>query len=83
MMFSDAIKALNDGKYVTRTGWNDGSYLVLLPSMPYIWKVATVPNPAAGNWLPLNVDLLADDWITVDGLVAPAVVEPAATPDAA
>jgi hypothetical protein len=82
MLFSDALAALNKGQYVTRTGWNDGSYLILLPGMPYLWKVQTQPAPAAGNWLPMNVDLLADDWQAINGQ-APVIVQADATPNAA
>ena len=82
MLFNDALEALNKGEYVTRTGWNDGSYLILLPGMPYLWKCATQPAPAAGNWLPMNVDLLADDWDIIETLAAPKIIEPS-QPDAA
>jgi hypothetical protein len=30
--------------------------------MQYIWKVSIIPNPAAGNWLPMMDDLLGSDW---------------------
>jgi hypothetical protein len=60
------IEAINDmvtnRAYVSRDGWTDGSYLVCMPGMTYIWKVSNVPNPAAGNWLPFIDDLLAEDW---------------------
>jgi len=62
MLFTEALKDLEQGKYVTRNGWNDGSYLALLPAMQYVWRVVTLPNPAAGNWLPMISDLNADDW---------------------
>lgn len=66
MLFTEALKDLQDGKYVTRNGWNDGSYLALLPAMQFVWKVTTIPNPAAGNWLPTISDLNADDWKALD-----------------
>ena len=67
MLFQDALNALLEGKYVTRNAWDaTGEYVVLLPSMQYIWKILTQPNPNAGNWLPLVSDLLADDWKIVD-----------------
>ena len=69
------MKEMQEGKYLTRTSWTDGSYLVLLPQMQYVWKIAIQPNPAAGNWLPLVVDILADDWITQSELLA-AVNDP-------
>ncbi len=61
MMFKEALDHLVKGELVTRAAWKS-EYLVFLPGMLYIWRVATVPNPAAGNWIPLVQDLLADDW---------------------
>lgn len=67
MLFNDALKALLDGKYVMRNAWKQtGEYVILLPGMQYIWKILTKPNSNAGNWLPLIVDLMADDWEVVD-----------------
>jgi hypothetical protein len=62
MLFADAVRSLVSGSYVTRTSWQDGSYLVMMPGMQYIWKVSIIPNPAAGNWLPMMDDLLGSDW---------------------
>lgn len=74
MLFMEALAELKKGNYVTRNGWEDGSFLALLPSMLYVWKVAIIPNPAAGNWLPLVADLDADDWrlLSKECGVAPA-----------
>jgi hypothetical protein len=47
---------------VHRKAWDEGKYLALMPHMLYVWQVTKMPNPAAGNWLPLLEDLLADDW---------------------
>lgn len=58
----EAVEALKQGHYVTRNDWTDGSYIAFLPGMTYFWKVMTLPNPAAGNWLPLVSDVTADDW---------------------
>lgn len=73
MLFEEARLALEAGKFVTRTGWTDGSYLALLPGMVYIWKVCHVPNPAAGNWLPFSADLGADDWLLLSDVKPPEV----------
>lgn len=63
MLFMDALKELHEGKYVSRAAWDkSGEYCVLLPGMQYLWKIMTIPNPNAGNWLPLISDLEADDW---------------------
>ena len=62
MLFTEALEALKNGSYVTRTAWTDGGYLAFLPNMQYIWKVQLMPNIGAGNWLPMLHDLCADDW---------------------
>jgi hypothetical protein len=62
MHFNSALTSMLLGSYITRSSWTDGSYLCFLPGMSYIWKVAVVPNPAAGNWMPSVDDLVADDW---------------------
>ena len=72
MLFNQALGALRLQKYVTRTAWTDGKYLALLPFMPFIWQVATVPNPAAGNWVPLAEDLESNDWEWVEEVIARA-----------
>lgn len=67
MLFTEALKALTEGKFAARTEWEcNGEYVVLLPGMPYLWKIMTQPNPNAGNWLPLLADLEANDWNVVD-----------------
>ena len=86
MLFEEAVKELSQGNYVTRAGWTDGSYLVLLPAMPCPWRVCVVPNPAAGNWQGLFADYTADDWSvvskTTEEVVVPVALD-AVTPDAA
>lgn len=63
MFFSEALNKLVAGHYVTRTVWDaTGDYCVLMPGMPYIWKIMTQPTPNAGNHLLSVADLLADDW---------------------
>lgn len=70
MIFTEALAELQKGNYVTRNAWDaTGEYIVLLPGMQYIWKVVSQPNPAAGNWLPLVADLLADDWKSMNEVV--------------
>lgn len=67
MFFHEALDALVKGKFVARAQWDStGEYCILLPGMPYIWKILTQPNPNAGTWTPLVADLLADDWKIVD-----------------
>jgi hypothetical protein len=63
MLFSDALISLKEGHLVTRHAWDESKqYLTLMPEMEYIWVIQRIPNPSAGNWLPLLADLLADDW---------------------
>ena len=79
MLFTDALAALQNGLYAARGAWDStGEYCVLLPGMPYIWKILTQPTPNAGNWLPTLADLLADDW-----KVMPCKLEEAKVADAA
>lgn len=63
MLFVEAMTELKAGRYVARTAWdNSAEYICLMPGMQSIWKILTIPNPNAGNWLPLVQDLTADDW---------------------
>lgn len=76
MNFTEALAQLQLGKYVKRSSWEDG-YCALMPSMNSIWRILIVPNPNAGNYLPLLADLLADDWEVLpqaNPVVAPAPV---------
>ena len=61
MNFTDALAQLQAGKYVKRPGW-EAAYCALMPHMKSIWQVTTLPNPNAGNYLPILEDLLATDW---------------------
>ena len=62
MLFNEALDGLIEGKYVTRTAWTDGSYLVFLPGMMSIFKITIQPTVNVGNYLWLTVDFKADDW---------------------
>lgn len=67
MLFEEALKHLISGEYVARSSWDAvGEYIIILPSMPYIWKILTQPNPNAGNWMPTIADLLADDYKVIE-----------------
>lgn len=71
MLFQDALKELLAGNFVSRTKYDTtGEYYVILPGMLFIWKIMTQPNPAAGNWMPLVDDLIADDWKVVSTIEA-------------
>jgi hypothetical protein len=76
MLFTEALAQLKKGHYVTRNGWDDG-YLAYLPRMQYLWKVQSVPNIGAGNWLAAVADYDADDWtlLSKDAVVAVPVVQ--------
>lgn len=79
MMFEEALKHLVNGEYVQRNAWKQsGEYAILLPGIPYIWKILpnSMPNPSAGNWLPTVADLMADDYEVIkktDREILPAV----------
>lgn len=78
MNFQDAFSQLKEGKYLAREAWeSSGEFCVLLPSMPFIWKIVYMPNHSCGNWLPMVADLDAQDWLVKDAayLPAPAPVE--------
>lgn len=67
--FGDAIRALKEGRAVSRAGWNGkGMWLLLqIPdigskmSLPYIY-MQTVTNDLV-PWSASQTDMLADDWI--------------------
>lgn len=64
MLFADALKELRNGKYMCRDAWDAAlGYLVLMPDMPYIWKILPMPNPNAGTHTFSLEDLEAEDWI--------------------
>ena len=74
MTFDEAFKELLKGKYVTRSTWNDGSYLVLLPGIPNIWKIITTPQPNVGGWPATKADYQADDYVFIPLDVIPTAV---------
>lgn len=82
MNFGEALKALKEGKALSRRGWNGkGIYLKLqIPdehskmTLPYIYIVTNglqSDNPAAPRgvvpWLGSQTDILAEDWEVVEG----------------
>lgn len=79
MLFQQAVDALMDGKYVGRTTWTDGSYLVFLPGMQSVFKVVVQPAVNVGNYLFTVADFKADDWqvFTKRDEVPPPVGAPA------
>lgn len=82
MLFKEVMDNLLDGKCLARAGWaSTGEYITLMPGMQTIWKILIQPNPNAGNWLPLVVDLLADDWQVMEKsrVPSPAVATTPAT----
>lgn len=77
MDFGDAIRALKDGKKVTRAGWNGkGMWLELqVPdahskmTLPYLFlsypdDAKTTPG-ARLPWLASQTDMLTEDWLVV------------------
>ena len=62
MLFNEALDALIEGKYVARSVWSDGSYLIYLPGMMSVFKVIIEPSTNVGNYLWTVADFKADDW---------------------
>lgn len=76
MNFMEMLAELNQGKFCARDIWdNRGEYLAQMPGMPFIWRVATIPNPAAGSWMPFSEDFLATDWKSVDRVLPKTVLD--------
>lgn len=65
MNFMEALQQLQFRKFVKRPGWTDG-YICFMPEMKSLWKIIIVPQPNAGNWMPLVEDFLAQDWEIVE-----------------
>ena len=77
MSFSEALRALKQGKKLSRTGWNGkGLWLELQRpdanskmTLPYIFM--SYPDDAANTpgarvpWLASQTDMLAEDWLVV------------------
>lgn len=73
MNIGEAVLALQEGKKLTRTGWNGpGQYLKLMMAniqhqdmtLPYVY-INTVTGDRV-PWLCSQTDLLAQDWIVVN-----------------
>jgi hypothetical protein len=69
--FGTAIAALKRGDRVTRFGWNGpGQWLQLyrpdqLDYLPFV-RLSTVQGKRV-PWTPSQTDVLAEDWIIMDG----------------
>ena len=72
MDFGNAIRALKDGKKVSREGWNGkGMWLALqVPdahskmSLPYIYMKTA--DDKLVPWLASQADMLSEDWVEVN-----------------
>lgn len=65
MNFFEALEALENGKYVTRTSLNGEGYFVAMPYMEYVWKMIIGEKPAAGTYTFSRKDFKATDWVEV------------------
>ncbi len=70
--FGDALKALKDGKRVTRLGWN-GKNMFLEIQVPDQYSKMTLPyiflRTVQGDlvpWLASQTDILSSDWVIVE-----------------
>jgi len=67
MNFYEAGKALDDGKFVSRSAWHDqASYLVALPGVVNYLKINMQPKPEVIPWAANRVDSSADDWFVIE-----------------
>jgi len=73
MNFADALVQLESGVAMCRKSWTEtDGYLVVMPSMAYVWKIVLLPNPNAGNFIFSIDDFNATDWTSyVVPVVAP------------
>lgn len=63
MLFQEALSLLKSGAHVRRKAWApEEGFLSLMPGMLYVWKIVTVPNPNAGNFIFSVEDFTSDDW---------------------
>jgi len=62
MLFSDALRLLQQGEFLVREAWAGTEYICHMPGMQSLWRVITHPSAQAGNWQPLMEDLCAEDW---------------------
>jgi Protein of unknown function (DUF2829) len=66
MNYQEALEAMIEGKYVARESWKDqAKYCVLMPGMPFVWLIQTIPNPNAGVWMGTVEDQKAEDWVSI------------------
>lgn len=65
MLFKEALDALIEGKYVGRSSWTDGKYLVFLPGNTSVFQIS-FNSPTGGinvvNYLWLVTDFQSEDW---------------------
>jgi hypothetical protein len=63
MLFTEALKLLQEGEVLCRDGWalEDG-YLTFMKGMKHVWKIMLHPAPNAGNYIFSVDDFLANDW---------------------
>ena len=73
MDFSDALRAIKEGKRVMRQGWNDTGMFIEIHTQPYLIHD---PHPITSSlfihirtaeghyvpWVASQTDLLANDW---------------------
>ena len=72
MDFGDAIRALKDGKIVTRAGWNGKNMWLKLQvpddhskmTLPYIYMRTADENLVP--WLASQTDMLGEDWMELN-----------------
>jgi hypothetical protein len=67
MNFQEMISALKNGKLARRESWTEtDGFLVLMPSMKYVWKILVAPTPNAGNHGFCVEEFLAEDWMVFE-----------------
>lgn len=73
MDFSKALQALKQGKRIAREGWNGRNQYVYLLALMGMYEPCVVLHNAQGKdqpgWVCSQGDLLADDWVIVNGPV--------------
>lgn len=77
MIFGLAIEALKEGKKVARKGWNGkGMWLILIKAgnascdgfdMQDCIGMKTANDVTQPGWLASQNDILADDWVIIEG----------------
>ncbi len=71
MNFTGALHSMEDGKAVTRLGWNGKHKVILHEPVPeepstYPYFLIFTESGACSPWLATHADLLAEDWEVVD-----------------